>query len=55
MENKDTEKVTPPEDQPKVEKQTIPAPIPEKSAWKVTTTTEKAPESNEAAAGNSFF
>ncbi|KAI8883963.1 hypothetical protein K501DRAFT_218440 [Backusella circina FSU 941] len=49
MENKDTEKVTPPEDQPKVEKQTIPAPIPEKSAWKVTTT-DKAPESDEAAA-----
>ncbi|CAO3654429.1 unnamed protein product [Mucor hiemalis] len=53
MDNNVTEKVIPKEDHTNEEKQqtTVPAPIPEKSAWKVTAEpTEKLSENTEAAA-----
>lgn len=52
--NNNTEKVIQKEDHTNEEKQqtTVPAPIPEKSAWKVTAEpTEKLSENSEAAAG----
>jgi hypothetical protein len=57
MDSNVPEKVISKEDQTNEEKQTstIPAPIPEKSAWKVTAeATEKMSENSEAAAGKKY-